>query len=630
MKMKEGIKLGHYEIISPIGAGGMGEVFLAEDTRLERRVALKILPAAFAQDAERMRRFVREAKATSALNHPNILTIYEIGESENTNYIAAEYVEGETLRERLRREPLNLKAALDVAVQITGALQSAHGAGIIHRDIKPDNVIIRPDGLAKLLDFGIAKLTEKKPESFDAEAATQIRTGTNLGMIIGTASYMSPEQAKGKEVDARSDIFSFGVVLYEMITSKKPFDGETAMDVIGAILHKEPAPLSETEIPKELRRIVEKSLRKDREERYQTAKDLRIDLKDVRQELEFQNKPERAAAPNREEVKAQILEAPTTANVTASASEKMHTTSSAEYVVGEIKNHKLGFAVSFIVLLAMLGFGYWFLTKSRDNSLAALNVPPAIDAPKPTSKLYWQMTEAEQLAFIRERARHIQTLIGDEPTEFNEEELRAIKVEIDDYVEEKDSLSQKPFEEGLRVIYGRASQYAPLVIRAYEARQVPAVLGLYQAMIESEYHDCLVSPTGPVGLFQFNRKTAAIYGLTPKDYCNVEKQSDAAARLMSDLTSDFGDGKSSATLGLLGFVIGENGTRDYLRQLRGRGVTERSFWAIFRYGQNLQPPLSEDGKQYVPRFFAAAIIGETPEVFELSTIPLSTLREKGK
>ncbi|MDQ3131409.1 MAG: transglycosylase SLT domain-containing protein, partial [Acidobacteriota bacterium] len=335
-------------------------------------------------------------------------------------------------------------------------------------------------------------------------------------------------------------------------------------------------------------------------------------------------------APSREEAKTKILEAPTTANVTTSESGNMHTASSAEYVVGEIKNHKLGFAVGSIVLLAILGFGYWFLAKSPDNSNTSLNVPAAAPAPKSKSKLYWQMTETVQLAFILERARHIQTLIGDEPTEFNEEELRAIKVEIDDYVEEKDSLSQKPFEEGLRVIYGRASQYAPLVIRAYEARRVPPALGIYQAMIESEYHDCLISETGPVGLFQFSRKTAAKYGLKPKDYCDVEKQSDAAARYMSDLSSDFGDGKSSATLGLLGFMIGEDKPREYLRQLRGRGVTERSFWAIFRYQQNLQPPLSSDGKLYVPRFFAVAIIGETPEVFELFTLPLSTLREIGK
>ena len=244
---------------------------------------------------------------------------------------------------------------------------------------------------------------------------------------------------------------------------------------------------------------------------------------------------------------------------------------------------------------------------------------------KPEVKLYWQMTEDQQLAFILERAQHIQTLIGDEPTEFNGEALQAIKVEIDNYVEGKDSLLQKPFDEGLRLIYGRASQYAPLVIKSYEAHQIPPALGLYQAMIESEYHGCLENPIGPIGLFQFNRKTAAKYGLSPKDYCDVEKQSEAAAHYMSDAISDFDDNK---TLALLAFNVGHNGLREYLRQMRGRGVMEQSVWAIFRHQKHLHPPLTDKNKEYVPRFFAAAIIGETPEAFELSTPPLTTLRDK--
>jgi hypothetical protein len=410
-------------------------------------------------------------------------------------------------------------------------------------------------------------------------------------------------------------------MLYKMLAGKLPFEGENVIDIIGSILHKEPPFLSETEIPRELRYIVEKCLRKDPDDRYQTSKDLLFDLKNVKQDLEFQNKLESTSLPNREEANTQVLNAAT--------SDVARTTSNAEYIAGEIKQHKSSFAIGLaILILASIGIGYWFFGNRLTNTTNIESIADAV--PKPASKLYWQMTEAEQLVFIAERARYVQTLISDEPTEFDEEELRAIKIEIDDYVEEKDSLSQKPFEEGLRVIYGRASQYAPLVIRAYEARQVPPALGIYQAMVESEYHDCFINKSGNAGLFQFAPKTAAKYGLTPKDYCNVEKQSDAAAGYMSDLTSDFSDGKSSATLGLLGFVIGENGTRDYLRQLRGRGVTERSFWAIFRHGQNLQPPLSSDGKHYVPRFFAVAIIGETPQAFELSTPPLSTLSEKGK
>ena len=217
--IEKGTRLGHYEIRSRIGAGGMGEVYLAEDTKLERRVALKILPSEFATDKDRMSRFVREAKSASALNHPNIITIYEIGESESTHFIATEFIDGETLNEYVKANPLDYKSALEIAIQIASALGEAHSAGIVHRDIKPDNMMVRASGLVKILDFGIAKLSEAAPANVSSEDATAIKPlYTSPGMIIGTANYMSPEQAKGKAVDARTDIFSFGVVLYEMLS----------------------------------------------------------------------------------------------------------------------------------------------------------------------------------------------------------------------------------------------------------------------------------------------------------------------------------------------------------------------------------------------------------------------------
>jgi len=257
MPLASGTRLGRYEIKSPLGAGGMGEVYLAVDTKLDRKVALKILPPEFAEDKDRMNRFVREAKSASALNHPNIITIYEIGESEGTHYIATEFIDGKTLHEYAKSNALNLQAALEIALQIASALADAHAAGIVHRDIKPDNVMVRANGLAKILDFGIAKLSDSgKQLSLDAEAATAIKPqATSPGMIIGTANYMSPEQAKGQTVDARSDIFSFGVVLYEMLAGHLPFAGATAMETIGAILHKEQKPLP-ADVPIEITQIV--------------------------------------------------------------------------------------------------------------------------------------------------------------------------------------------------------------------------------------------------------------------------------------------------------------------------------------------------------------------------------------
>jgi serine/threonine protein kinase len=255
----------HYRIVSILGKGGMGEVFLAEDTKLDRKVALKILPSEFAKDDDRMNRFIREAKSASALNHPNIITIYEIGESEGTHYIATEFITGETLHRRLKHSRIELKLALEVMIQVASALDAAHRAGIIHRDIKPENVMIRPDGLVKLLDFGVAKLTSdsgfrnsdlKEPD--EAAEISDNPQSTSPGVIIGTATYMSPEQARGREIDARSDIFSFGIVCYEMLTGKRAFSGETPIDSINSILRDEPKSLIQIlpEIPTEMERII--------------------------------------------------------------------------------------------------------------------------------------------------------------------------------------------------------------------------------------------------------------------------------------------------------------------------------------------------------------------------------------
>src|SRR5262245_46765810 len=292
MALTIGTKLGRYEIRSQLGAGGMGEVYLAQDTRLDRKVALKILPDEVAADPDRMKRFVQEAKAASGLNHPNIITIYEIDQIDSNPFIVTEFIEGSTLRERMRVQPLVLGEVLNVAVQIAGALTAAHANGIVHRDIKPENIILRSDGLAKVLDFGLAKVTGPgSQELVDSEAPTRAPLETDSGVVMGTATYMSPEQARGQQVDARTDIFSLGVVIYELLTRHLPFEGSSIYEIMASILSdRESPPLSRysAEVPDELERIVGKALRKNRDERYQTSKDLLIDLESLKRQLEFE------------------------------------------------------------------------------------------------------------------------------------------------------------------------------------------------------------------------------------------------------------------------------------------------------------------------------------------------------
>jgi len=267
MTIAAGTSLGRYEVHSQLGAGGMGEVYLAEDTKLDRKVALKILPAEVVANQERMQRFVREAKAVSALNHPNIVTIHEIDETNSIHFIVIEFIDGETLRRHKKGARLSVPEALDVGIQVASALSAAHKAGIIHRDIKPENIMIRRDGIVKVLDFGLAKLTENQPATqVDTEVATKGLIKTEPGVVVGTAQYMSPEQVRGLALDARTDIFSFGVVLYEMVAGRRPFEGTTVTDMIVSILERKPPTLTTfgREIPETIEWIVSKALHKDR------------------------------------------------------------------------------------------------------------------------------------------------------------------------------------------------------------------------------------------------------------------------------------------------------------------------------------------------------------------------------
>jgi len=291
---------GCYEILSTLGAGGMGEVYLAHDARLNRRVALKMLSADLTDNRERLHRLEQEAQAASALNHPNIITIYEIGAEDETHFIAMEFIEGETLRRKLQTARLEIAETLNIATQIAAALDAAHRSGIVHRDLKPENVMLREDGFVKVLDFGLAKLTNTKGDMpVDTEIPTRPLMRTTPGMVMGTVVYMSPEQVRGQEVDARTDIFSFGVVLYEMLTGRLPFADETMNDCIASILKSEPAPL-DANTPPELQGIVRKALQKKADARYQSAKDLLVDLKSLQKRLEFESELE-CASPARDD-----------------------------------------------------------------------------------------------------------------------------------------------------------------------------------------------------------------------------------------------------------------------------------------------------------------------------------------
>jgi serine/threonine protein kinase len=362
--LTEGQFVGHFRILSLLGVGGMGEVYLAEDTKLGRKIALKLLPVDFSRDRDRVRRFQQEARAASALNHPYIVTIHETGEFQERHFIATEFIEGETLRQRMRRTALNLSETIDIAIQVAGALGAAHQAGIVHRDIKPENIMLRPDGYVKVLDFGLAKLADspsggREPASSD--------TDTTPGLLMGTVKYMSPEQARGLNLDARSDIFSLGVVIYEMLTGRPPFEGETNSDVIAALLKEEPLPLSQfvPELPVEFGHIVDKALAKNRAERYQTINDLLAALRELRRELEVEHT---LGSIRRGESKvvisrtAQLLRSETPTAVTSP--------SITQQIVSVVVQHKLQTSVMLLVAIVAAG-GFFYSSKKPWRTRAA-------------------------------------------------------------------------------------------------------------------------------------------------------------------------------------------------------------------------------------------------------------------
>src|SRR5688572_25179903 len=353
LELKAGSTVAHYRILSLLGEGGMGRVYLAEDTKLLRKVSLKFLSTNFAQDHERMRRFEQEARAISALNHPNILTIHEISESDGHRFIVTELIEGQTLRERLRAD-LDIDEALDIAIQVASALVAAHRVNIVHRDIKPENIMIRKDdGLVKVLDFGLAKTRSARDAPIDSAIDTAVIANTGPGVVMGTAAYMSPEQARGDTVDVRSDIWSLGIVLYEMLAGCAPFAAASSHEIILSILSKDPVPpltrYSEG-VPERLEEIVEKALSKNKDERYQTSKDLLIDLKRLKQTLETKAAVERSTSPD----KVVVARSHSRGKATQSGAPNTGPISSAEYIVNHVKSHKRGAIITLAIFLTVV------------------------------------------------------------------------------------------------------------------------------------------------------------------------------------------------------------------------------------------------------------------------------------
>ena len=372
--------ISHYRIIQKLSAGGMGEVYLAEDTRLDRKIAIKLVTSELAADPIARKRLLREARAAAKLDHPNICAIYEVDEVEHQSYIVMQYVEGETLSARIQRQPLALWEVLDVAVQIVDALCDAHSHDIIHRDIKPQNVIISLRGQVKVLDFGLAKVSRLGNTNVPASEADTQSLLTEPGLVVGTVCYMSPEQLRGEQVDLRSDIFSFGALLYEMLSGRGPFMAENRADTISAVLTREPVPLSRysPEAPQELQWITNKALRKNKEERYQTTKELLSDLSNLKRRLEFEAELERSKDPrpivSTVSRDSQLKKAGTFEPVITRVGGEIMTRGawSARYLMGLVERHKAMATLAVLALVLAAGVAYFAIPARAIDSLAIL------------------------------------------------------------------------------------------------------------------------------------------------------------------------------------------------------------------------------------------------------------------
>jgi serine/threonine protein kinase len=620
-----GQQLLHYEIRELIGRGGMGEVYRARDTKLDRNVAIKLLRKDLVPHVRTSDRLLREARAAALLEHPNICHIYEISEADGFGFIVMQYIVGTTLDELLSAGGMDVDIALDLGEQIAAGLAEAHSRGIIHRDIKPANIIISGKMQATILDFGLAKFIET------GSAAENANRMESTGGVMGTVPYMSPEQLSGHATDARTDVFSFGSLLFEMLSGLSAFDRKNNAETIAAILNEE---LDWLRIPDYLRPLLQRCLAKQQSDRFSSANELSKALAKVRK-----TRPEmRSRKPGQtrkvgvgdtdeaKDVVTQPLAAAPRENFQVDPISSTENISSNSIWRHVMRTNPFSLRDRRKILLSVFGgivisIGLLFYS---DPFRPGLNMED-LESMEFQRHQYRRLADADKREFIKLRVKHIQRLMGDEKRTIDDVSVDGIMREIDRYESRYDSLSQEPLKEGLLLIYGRATQYVPLISDEFKNADVPAVLGIYLAMVESEYHDCLVSDTGPVGLFQFTRKTAQYYGLGDEERCKVDKQARAAAYYLSDLMSEFGRENSSWTLALLSFQHGADGTHKQLRELRDLGTAERSYWAIAENRSRMKKYL-ESSDNYLWKFYAAAIIGETPESFGLVGPPLSTIR----
>jgi serine/threonine protein kinase len=590
-----GSEIGPYQTVRRIGGGGMGEVYLVRDPRLGRLAVLKLIRAPLAADDPVLGRFQNEARAASALNHPNILTVYEIGQFADSSYIATEYVDGPTISERIKADDLTLKDVLSIAGQVLSGLETAHAAGIIHRDIKPANLAQRRDGTVKILDFGIAMFLEPPANERDATARDGEIDEPGPDPPFGTIGYMSPEQIRALSVDERTDIWSCGVLLYEMLAGRRPFDGETLANGIIAMLERQPEPIFGIDVRdstlRELQEIVRRALSKDRAERYQTAAEMRAALEKVTKGLESHK---------------QINAETKVKDVRRWAAQSSWFKSQGWIWMGA--------AAALVILLIAAVYFY-----PRHLAPAAATAPP---------RPYVQLTEAEKLAFVEAQEQRISAMMGDRPVKLNDEAVRAIKTHVDRYVSRNSS--SKPGDESLRQIYARAPEHIPVIARAFVERKIPIVVGIYLPMIESAYRPCYENDIGAKGLFQFLPATAAQYGVSRAEMCDVSKNAPAAAHYIADRMAELGDDSQSMTLVLVSYNRGAEAVREALRRLRETDAHyERNFWTLFANRDKLDEGFQRESAGYVPEFFAAAIIGENPDAFDLQMQPLSSFAQAG-